>query len=69
MNFGDYFRGKGGLSLPRCVYCPMRAAVGCNDCNAPLCKKHATVEGDKFKCRDHRARIDVAEASVKGELA
>lgn len=68
MNFGDYFRGNGNrLRLPSCIYCASKAALGCNDCGAPMCKKHATVEGEKFKCREHRARVEAV--SVKGELA
>ena len=68
MNFGDYFRGSRRFpKLPSCIYCPSKASVGCNDCGAPMCNKHAAVEGEKFKCREHRARIEAV--SVKGELA
>jgi hypothetical protein len=58
-----------GFKFPNCIYCSSKASLGCADCGAPMCKKHATIEGDKFKCREHRARIEVAEGSVKGELA
>jgi hypothetical protein len=70
MNFGDYFRST-APRFPRlnvkCINCSMRASVGCNDCRAPLCKKHAALEGDLYKCREHRKRLTM-EPSVKGEL-
>jgi hypothetical protein len=68
MNFGDYFRSPfPKLNFPKCIYCPCRSTVACNDCRAPLCKKHAAVEVDLYKCREHRKRLTV-EATTKGEL-
>jgi hypothetical protein len=70
MNFGEHFRSM-APRFPRldvrCIYCPTRATVGCNDCRAPLCKKHAALEVDLYKCREHRKRLTV-EATTKGEL-
>lgn len=76
MNFGAYFRALPPApgqprppKLPVCIYCTNKARVGCHDCNAPLCEKHATVEASVFyKCRECRKRLRPIE-SAKGVLA
>jgi hypothetical protein len=71
VNFGSYFRALPSLypklPMPKCIYCSSKASAGCKDCGAPLCKKHASIEADTFKCRAHRKRVLVGEV-VKGEI-
>lgn len=70
MNFGDYMgqHGRQFPRLPSCIYCPSRAAIGCHDCGAPMCKRHAAVEVDLVKCREHAKRLIVGVVT-KGVLA
>ena len=55
------------MRLPQCIFCPMRASVGCHDCKAPLCRKCAIEEAGVWKCRQHRKRV-LREETVKGEI-
>jgi hypothetical protein len=56
------------IKLPVCIYCPSKARVGCHDCGAPMCQKHATVESGVFyKCRQHTKKL-VAGESERGVL-
>jgi hypothetical protein len=58
--FADYNRKPTPpkLPMPRCIYCASKAKFGCHDCGAPMCKRHATVEGNTLKCRAHKKKLD-----------
>lgn len=68
MNFGEHFRSIAKrpqirLDRMKCIYCPMKAEVGCHSCGAPMCKKCAELMGKKFySCKNsvHKKAIEVA---------